>query len=170
LVFVDESSAKTNMTRLYGWGPRHERVIDRTPAGHWTTSTLLAAVRLEGPLAAVTIDAAVDAATFVLWTEVVLAPCLKAGDVVVMDNLAAHKVAGIREAIESVGASLMYLPPYSPDYNPIENMWSKVKSSLRKTAARTTETLATAIDTAFASVTRQDCRGFFAHCGYPATG
>ena len=168
LVFIDESGAKTNMTRLYGWGPRDERVVDRTPHSHWKTCTMLAAVRLDGPLAAVTIDAAVDAESFVLWTQEVLVPCLHPGDVVVMDNLPAHKHPGVAEAIEASGARLLYLPPYSPDFNPIEPMWSKIKTALRAAAARTFESLGTAIDDAFASITPQDCQGFFRHCGYPA--
>lgn len=169
LVFVDESGARTNMTRLYGWGPVGERVVDPTPHGHWKTCTMLAAVRTSGPVAPVTIDAAVNAESFVLWTREVLAPRLSPGDVVVMDNLGVHKVAGVAEAIEAVGARLLYLPPYSPDYNPIENLWSKVKAHLRAAAARTLDTLGTAITQAFESVTPQDCRGFFGNCGYAAT-
>lgn len=169
LVFVDETGARTDMTRLYGWGPRSERVIDPVPAGHWKTITLLAAVRLGGPLAAVTIDAAVNAEAFVLWTREVLAPCLLPGDVVVMDNLPPHKVPGVAEAIEAAGATLRYLPPYSPDFNPIENMWSKVKAHLRKAAARTFDALGEAIDSALAAVTPKDCQGFFSNSGYIAT-
>ena len=169
LVFVDESGARTNMTRLYGWGEVGGRVVDAVPQGHWTTCTLLAAVPLTGPLAAVTVDAAVDADAFVAWTREVLVPCLSPGDVVVMDNLPAHKVPGVTEAIEAAGAGVRYLPPYSPDYNPIENMWSKVKAHLRAAAARTFDALGDAIDRALASVTPADCRGFFGHCGYPAT-
>jgi transposase len=130
---------------------------------------MLAAVRTSGPLAAVTIDAAVNAEAFVLWTREVLAPCLLPGDVVVMDNLPPHKVPGVAEAIEAAGATLRYLPPYSPDFNPIENMWSKVKNHLRMAAARTFDALGQAIDSALAAVTPADCRGFFAHCGYIAT-
>lgn len=169
LVFVDESGAKTNMTRLYGWGAVGERVVDRVPHGHWKTCTMLAAVRLTGPLAAVTVDAAVDADAFVTWARDVLAPCLAPGDVVVMDNLPAHKVPGVAEAVGAAGASVRYLPPYSPDYNPIENMGSKVKAHLRSAAARTLDALGDAIDRALTSITPADCRGFFGHCGYPAT-
>ncbi len=168
LVFVDESGARTNMTRLYGWGPVGERVVDPVPHGHWKTCTMLAAVRLSGPLAAVTVDAAVNADAFLVWTRDVLVPCLRAGDVVVMDNLPAHKVPGVAEAVEQAGATLRYLPPYSPDYNPIENMWSKVKSHLRAVAARTFDALGHAIDSALAAVTPEDCRGFFANSGYIA--
>lgn len=169
LVFVDESGAKTNMTRLYGWGPVGERVVDRVPHGHWKTCTMLAAVRTSGPLAAVTVDAAVNTEGFVLWVREVLAPQLKPGEVVVMDNLPAHKDVAVAHAVESAGATLRYLPPYSPDYNPIENLWSKVKAFLRSAAARTYDALGTAIDSAFESITQQDCLGYFANCGYPAT-
>jgi len=166
LVFVDESGARTNMTRLYGWGEVGERVVDPVPHGHWKTCTMLAAVRLSGPLAAVTIDAAVNAEAFVIWTRQVLAPCLTPGDVVILDNLPAHKDAGVVKAIEAVGASVRYLPPYSPDYNPIENLWSKVKAYLRAAAARTFDALGEAIDRALASVTLDDCLGFFGNSGY----
>jgi transposase len=169
LVFLDESGARTNMTRLYGWGEVGQRVIDPVPHGHWKTCTMLAAVRLSGPLAAVTIDAAVNADAFILWTREVLAPCLTPGDVVVMDNLPAHQVPGVAEAVEAAGASVRYLPPYSPDYNPIENMWSKVKTHLRAAAARTFDALGQAIDNALASITPTDCRGFFGNSGYLAT-
>ena len=111
LVFVDESGARTNMTRLYGWGEVGERVVDPVPHGHWKTCTMLAAVRSSGPLAAVTIDAAVNADAFVLWTQQVLAPCLSPGDVVVMDDLPAHKAPGVAEAVEAAGVTLRYLPP-----------------------------------------------------------
>lgn len=168
LVFVDERGARTNMTRLYGWGPVGERVADPVPHGRWKTCTMLAAVRLTGPLAAVTIDAAVNACAFLVWTREVLVPCLSPGDVVVMDNLPAHKAPGVAEAIEAAGATLRYLPPYSPDYNPIENMWSKVKKRLRAAAARIFNTLGNAIDLALAAVTPEDCRGYFDHCGYLA--
>jgi len=169
LVFVDESGARTNMTRLYGWGEVGQRVVDSVPHGHWKTCTMLAAVRLSGPLAAVTIDAAVNADAFVIWTREVLAPHLSPGDVVVMDNLPAHKDAAVAEAIQAVGASVRYLPPYSPDYNPIENLWSKVKTHLRAAAARTFDALGDTIDQALASITLADCRGFFSNSGYLAT-
>lgn len=168
LVFVDESGARTNMTRLYGWGEVGERVVDRTPHGHWKTCTMLAAVRTAGPLAAVTIDAAVNAESFVVWTREVLAPCLTPGDVVIMDNLAAHKDPRVATAIETAGARLLYLPPYSPDYNPIENLWSKIKTHLRAAAARTFDTLGIAITKAFESISKQDCVGFFGNAGYIA--
>jgi transposase len=168
LVFLDESGARTNMTRLYGWGEVGRRVVDPVPHGHWKTCTMLAAVRLSGPLAAVTIDAAVNAEAFVLWTRQVLVPCLTPGDVVILDNLPAHKAPDVAQAIEAAGASVRYLPPYSPDYNPIENLWSKVKTHLRAAAARTFDALGQAIDQALASITLTDCRGFFRNSGYLA--
>lgn len=169
LVFLDESGARTNMTRLYGRAPAGQRVVSKVPHGHWKTCTMLCAVRLGGPLAAVTLDGAVDADTFRVYIREVLAPQLRPGDVVVLDNLQAHKASGVKQAIEAAGASLIYLPPYSPDFNPIENMWSKVKSHLRRLAARTFETLGDAVDEALSLVTPGDCHGFFRHCGYSAT-
>ena len=169
LVFLDESGAKTNMTRLYGRAPAGERVVGRVPHGHWKTTTMLSAVRLDGPCACATLDGPVDADTFLAYVTLVLVPALRPGDVVVLDNLAAHKAAGVAEAVDAAGATLLYLPPYSPDLNPIENMWSKVKARLRAAAARTVQALGEAIDAALASVTPDDCRGFFRHCGYPAT-
>jgi transposase len=129
---------------------------------------MLSAIRLDGPCAAVTVDGAVDAEIFGIYIRDILAPQLRPGDVLVLDNLPAHKSPSVREAVEAVVARLFYLPPYSPDYNPIENMWSKVKSYLRSAAARTVEALGQAIDAALATVTPDDCRGFFRHCGYHA--
>jgi transposase len=169
LVFLDESGARTNMTRLYGRAPVGQRVVSKVPHGHWKTCTMLCAVRLSGPLAAVTLDGAVDADTFLVYIREVLVPQLRPGDVVVLDNLQAHKASGVKQAVETAGAILVYLPPYSPDFNPIENMWSKVKSHLRRLATRTFEALGDAVDEALSSVTPGDCQGFFRHCGYSAT-
>lgn len=130
--------------------------------------TMISAVRTSGPFAAATILGATDSDVFRIYVSEVLAPRLRAGDVVVMDNLSPHKASGVREAIEAVGASLRYLPPYSPDFNPIEPMWSKVKGCLRSLGARTTQTLRDAIGQALSRVTPQDCVGYFRHCGYPA--
>jgi transposase len=127
---------------------------------------MISAVRLTGPLAAAVVSGATDSDVFRSYVSEVLAPDLRPGDVVVMDNLQPHHAAGVREAIEAVGATLMYLPPYSPDFNPIENLWSKVKQFLRSAAARTFVGLCEAIDAAMASVTTDDCRGYFRHCGY----
>lgn len=127
---------------------------------------MIGAVGVQGPLACATLDGAVDTDSFTTWVHHDLCPQLRAGDVVVMDNLPAHKSAAIGKAIEAAGASLIYLPPYSPDFNPIENLWSKVKEALRAAAARTAEALGQAVAAAIASVTAADCRGFFEHAGY----
>lgn len=166
LVFLDESGAKTNMTRLYGRAPRGARVVDYSAHGHWKTTTMLGAVRLEGVTAGLVVDAATDGMVFLTFVERVLVPALRPGDVVVMDNLGAHKGAKAREAIEAAGARVLFLPPYSPDLNPIESMWAKVKQCLRSAAARTFEALVEAIAQAWRQVTRSDCRGFFHGCGY----
>lgn len=166
LVFLDESGAKTDMARLRGRCDRSERLKTHSPAGHWTITTMISAVRLSGPFAAAVIDGATDSDVFRSYVNEVLTPNLTPGDVVVMDNLQPHKAAGVREAIEAAGATLLYLPPYSPDFNPIENLWSKVKQFLRSAAARTFDRLCEAIDAALAAVTADDCRGFFNHCGY----
>ena len=169
LVFLDESGAQTNMTRTRGRAPRGVRVIDRVPHGHWKTTTILSAVRHSGPFAAAVISGATDSDVFRTYVEHVLVPELTAGDVVILDNLQPHKAKGVREMIEAVGATLMYLPPYSPDFNPIENMWSKVKQHPRSAAARTFDVLQEAVTDALGNVTPSDCLGFFRHCGYPAT-
>ena len=168
-MFIDESGAKTNMARSHGRAPRGERVVGRVPHGHWKTTTMISAVRLDGPCACATADGPVDADVFRAYVTLVLVPQLRPGDVVVLDNLSAHKAPGVAEAIAAAGATVLYLPPYSPDLNPIENMWSKVKGRLRSAAARTLDALGEAIDAALAAVTRDDCRGFFRNCGYIAT-
>ena len=166
LVFIDESGASTDLQRLRGRSPRGQRCVASGPAGHWKTTTMIGAVGVQGPLACATLDGAVDTDSFTTWVHHDLCPQLRAGDVVVMDNLPAHKSAAIGKAIEAAGASLIYLPPYSPDFNPIENLWSKVKEALRAAAARTAEALGQAVAAAIASVTAADCRGFFEHAGY----
>ena len=167
-VFLDESSAKTNMTRLYGRAPLGQRCHFSTPHGHWSTTTLLSAIRCTGVIedASVVFDGATDAIVFRCYVEECLAPSLRKGDIVVMDNLSCHKVTGVREAIDSVGASIWYLPPYSPDMNPIEKMWSKIKASLRRAAARTTEGLIHSVGEALRNVDADECRAYFGSCGY----
>lgn len=157
------------MTRTRGRAPKGERIVAKVPGGHWKIVTMISAIRPSGPFAAASIVGATDSDVFRTYVRDVLAPQLRAGDVVVMDNLSPHKASGVREAIESVGAELRYLPPYSPDFNPIENMWSKVKGKLRTFAARNIESLHDAIGAALATVTESDCLGYFRHCGYPAT-
>ena len=128
LVFIDESGAKTNMTRLYGRAKAGERAIDYAPSGHWCTTTMISSVRLDGSTACMVVDGATNKEVFQVYVSEILLPTLHAGDVVIMDNLSSHKNQEVKNLIESVGAELWFLPPYSPDLNPIEQMWSKVKS------------------------------------------
>jgi transposase len=166
IVVIDESAAMTNMTRLRGRCDKSKRLVWPVPQGHWKVMTMIGAMTVKGVLAAVTVDAATDGEIFRRFVSEALVPNLKPKDVVVMDNLQAHKAAGIKEAIEAAGAKVLYLPPYSPDFSPIEPMWSKVKQLLRSIAARTVEALREAVTIALASVTPRDCQGFFRHCGY----
>ena len=154
------------MTRLGGRCPVGQRLVSSTPLGHWQTTTVISAVRSTGPLATGVFNVPTDRDVFQAYVEQVLVPELRPGDVVVMDNLAPHKTPAIQQAIEAVGAKVRYLPPYSPDFNPIENLWSKLKAFLRKIAARTFETLCTAIAAGLGTITETDCRGFFQNCGY----
>ena len=154
------------MTRHYGRGPRGQRVREAVPAGHWRTLTILGAVRRGGWVAAMTIEAATGGDIFLAYLDQVLCPRLRRGDVVVMDNLAAHKVAGVRERIEAVGAEVLYLPPYSPDFHPIEPCWAQIKERLRAAKARSLSTLESCLDQALAAVTPQAVQGCFRHCGY----
>jgi putative transposase len=166
LVFVDESGANTTMTRRGGRAPGGQRLVARVPQGHYRTSTLIAAICLSGPLAPWLFEGALNGEMFLAWVRQGLVPVLQPDDLVILDNLATHKVAGVREAIEDAGARLLYLPPYSPDLNPIENMWSKLKQILRSLAPRTQSELAAAAKTAFEAISAADCRGFFAHAQY----
>jgi transposase len=168
-VFLDETGAHTALTRLYGRGPRGQRVRGKVPQGQWHTTTLISAIRQEGVVASLVFEGATDEAAFLTFVRQALVPCLRPGDIVVLDNLAAHKVGAVARAIRKVGAGVWYLPPYSPDFNPIEKIWAKVKAYLRKVAARTTQALWEAVGQALATVTAQDCQHCFAHCGYPAT-
>jgi transposase len=166
LVFVDESGANTQMTRRYGRSRVGERLVCAVPQGHYQTTTLISGVRLSGPQAPCLLAGALDGELFLAWVTQCLAPVLERGNVVILDNLATHKVAGVRQAIEAVGARLEYLPPYSPDFNPIENMWSKVKQILKSDGPRTLRRLSKAAGVAFAAITPEDCRGFFLNAGY----
>lgn len=154
------------MTRLYGRAAKGARVIETVPQKYGENITMLATLSLSGVQAPMTINGAVDGVVFKVYVEQMLSPTLKAGDVVVMDNLPAHKVSGIRELIEARGAKLIYLPPYSPDLNPIEKCWSKIKTYLRAAKARTREELEKALREALLSVTAEDARGWFKSCGY----
>ena len=165
-VFLDESGAKTNLTPLYGRLKQGRRLFDAAPCGRWETTTMIASIRLDGSTAPMVLDGACDGVSFRVYLDRVLVPSLRPGDIVVMDNLSAHKMAGVAEAVERVGAEVWYLPPYSPDLNPIEKMWSKIKSSLRRAKARTQEGLWEAIGEALQNVTESDAKGWFQSCGY----
>jgi transposase len=169
LVFLDESCAKTNMTRLRGRALRGQRLHDHAPGGHWQATTMLGSIRLSGQTACMVIEGATDAAVFREYVRHILCPTLQAGDIVICDNLSAHRDAEAQKLIETAGAQLRFLPAYSPDLNPIEAMWSKVKESLRNAKARTKESLLTAIHQALNSVSSKDAQGFFCHCGYMCT-
>ncbi len=166
LVFVDESGAQTRFTRPYGRCPVGQRLVGSVPHGHYQTTTMIAALRVHGPSAPWLFAGAMDGEMFLAWVRQGLVPVLQGQDVVILDNLATHKVAGVQAAIESAGARLLYLPPYSPDFNPIENMWSKVKAVLRRLAPRQAAALRRAAATAFDAITPDDCRGFFLHAHY----
>jgi transposase len=166
LVFIDESGASTKMTRLYGRCERGKRLVCAVPHGHWKTTTFIGALRHDGMTAPCVIDGPVNGEIFLAWVEQLLVPTLRPGDIVVMDNLSSHKVNGIRQAIEAVGATLRYLPPYSPDLNPIEQFFAKFKSLLRKASARTLKTLIDAVAEALTRFSPQECKNFLAHSGY----
>jgi transposase len=165
-VFIDETAATTKMVRLNGRCPRGERLIGYAPHGHWKTITFVAGLRNDGIVAPFVVDGPMDGPTFVSYIQQCLAPTLDRRDIVIMDNLAAHKVAGVREAIEAVGAQLKYLPQYSPDFNPIEQGFSKVKEHLRTAAERTIKGLCRRIGLIVRSFSAQECENFFEHAGY----
>lgn len=154
------------MTRRYGRARRGERVGEGTPCGHWRTLTVLGAIRASGWVATMTIEAPTDGEIFLAYLEHVVGPQLQRGDVVVMDNLAAHKIDGVRALIADRGAQLLYLPPYSPDFNPIEKCWAKIKQLLRGAKARSLPALEMAIAQSLAAVTPQNIQACFRHCGY----
>lgn len=166
LVFVDESGANTKLTRLYGRAPVGERLLGPQPQGHYQINTLIAGIRLGGTCAPWLFEGAMDGEMFLAWVRQGLVKSLQPADIVIMDNLATHKVSGVRQAIEAAGARLLYLPPYSPDFNPIENLWSKVKSILRCLCRRTAQELLQAAAIAFAAISATDCKGFFLHAKY----
>ena len=166
LIFLDESGAKTNMTRLCGRAPRGERAHAAAPRGHWQTTTMMASLRLDGRTECLTLAGATDTESFRAYVERLLVPTLQPGDCVVMDNLSPHKSDPTLALIRQAGAEVLFLPAYSPDLNPIEKMWSKVKAWLRAAEARTAADLVQAIGQALAQVTAQDARGWFTSCGY----
>ena len=154
------------MTRLYGWGPTNRRVIDTVPHGHWKTTTFLAAFRLTGLFAPLVIDGALNGEVFAAYVRQHLAPQLRPGDLLVMDNLQTHKVKGVVEAVQDHDARVLYLPPYSPDFNPIEQVFSKVKTELRRRDLRTIDALETAFGESLDWITPTDTRHYFQHAGY----
>ena len=166
MIFLDESCAKTNLTRLRGRAPRGQRVHAACPCGHWHTTTLIGALRLDGSTACMSIEGAADTAVFNAYVHQVLLPTLRAGDLVVMDNLSPHKNEPTLELLAQAGVAVLFLPAYSPDLNPIEKMWSKVKAALRSAEARSAPELVAAIGQALRTVTPQDALNWFAACGY----
>jgi transposase len=166
LVFLDETGATTKMARLRGRSPRGKRCRAAVPHGHGKTTTLVAGLRLDGLTAPMVIDGAMNGETFTAYAETFLAPTLSPGDVVVLDNLPAHKVSSAQAAIERAGATLMFLPPYSPDFNPIEQAFAKIKARLRKAAARTIQALDAAIAAALDAFTPRKCANYFTNSGY----
>lgn len=161
MIYLDESGVSTQMTRLYARAEGGQRVHDNVPGGHWKMLTILGALSVDGIIAAMTVEAATDREVFLAYLDQVLCPKLRPRHVVVMDNLSSHKVAGVRERIEACGASLLYLPPYSPDLNPIEKAWSKLKTGLRAVQARTVKTLDHAIETLLPTITAHDASAWF---------
>jgi transposase len=156
----------TQMTRLWGRSPCGERIAETTPQGHGKVLTMLGAMSWRGLEAVLTVESATDGEVLLAYLGHVLVPKLKPGDVVVMDNLSAHKVQGVRELIAASGAELLYLPPYSPDFNPIEQAWSKLKQLLRAAKARTAEALQQAIAEALKAISAENAAAWFRHCGY----
>jgi transposase len=166
LVFIDETAVTTKMVRQYGRSPRGERLVAKVPHGHWKTLTLVAALRIDGLTAPYVIDGAMDGPTFLAYVEQVLVPTLRRDDVVFLDNLRTHKVDGVAEAIEAAGATLRYLPSYSPDLNPIEQAFAKLKAALRKGATRTVEKLWKLIGKLVRAFAPEECANYFRHAGY----
>src|ERR1035438_3437026 len=166
LVFIDETSTNTAMVRLRGRCPRGIRLIDHVPHGHWKTITFIAGLRRRGMVAPFVLDGPMNATAFIAYLERCLVPTLKRGDTVMMDSLPVHKVAGVREVIEAAGATLRYLPKYSPDLNPIEQAFSKLKAHLRKAAERTIPRLSRRIGALMDAFTPQECANYFRHAGY----
>jgi transposase len=170
LVFIDETATKTNMMRTWGRSERGTRLIDRTPHGHWKTSSFIAGLRVDGLVAPCVFDGAINGELFRSYVEQALVPTLTKDDIVMMDNVGCHKVAGVREAIEAAGATLRFLPAYSPDLNPIEMAFAKIKSQLRARALRTIDALWNALGSIACCFSPEECRNFFRHAGYFQSG
>lgn len=169
LIFVDETGLKTDISRLRGWAAGGERLVEAVPGGHWRTSTLVHAVALDGTRAAMVLDGPINSLCFAGFCQYFLAPALRPGDLVVLDNLSSHKSSAAVTAIEGAGARLVYLPPYSPDLNPIENLFSKVKQSIRGFRPHSWRQIIHAAKHALLSITHEDIANTFLHCGYNAT-
>jgi transposase len=169
LVFIDESWTSTHMTRRYGRAPRGQRCLGSAPYSHWQVTTFVGALRRRGISAPMVIDEPMDGDVFLAYVQQVLVPTLVPGETVILDNLGSHKVDGVELAIHGAGASLLYLPPYSPDLNPIENFFAKLKALLRKAAKRSTEALWEEIAKLIQSVSAQECRNYLTACGYVNT-
>lgn len=169
LVFIDETWTSTNMARRYGRAPKGERLRAGIPHGHWKTTTFVAGLRRNGMVAPMVLDGPINGVAFQAYVDQVLVPDLRAGDIVVMDNLGSHKGEGVRDAIEAAGARLLYLPPYSPDFNPIEKAFSKLKAHLRKATERTLEGLWNRIGALLPTFTPQECANYFEAAGYEPT-
>jgi len=169
LVFVDETGTSTKMVRTHGRCRRGQRLIGKAPWGHWKTTTFTAGLRCDGIVAPFVLEGPMNGESFLIYVETVLAPSLSQHDIVVIDNLSAHKVAGVRAAIEARGAILLYLPPYSPDLNPIEMAFAKLKALLRKAAARTRDSLWDAIAHVLSAFTPSECANYLTHAGYAAS-
>jgi transposase len=166
LVFIDETGASTKMARRHGRTPRGERLKASVPHGHWMTTTFVGGLRLSGMTAPMVLDGPMTGDWFLAYVQQILVPTLRRGDIVILDNLSAHKRADVRQAIEAAGASLRFLPPYSPDLNPIENAFAKLKARLRKAAARSINQLWTAIAEAIDTYSPTECANYFAAAGY----
>lgn len=169
LVFLDETGVKTDLSRLRGWAESGARLVEAIPGGHWGTSTLVHAISLDGTRAAMVLDGPLNSVCFRGFCEQFLAPTLRPGDMVVLDNLPSHKSSSAAAAVESVGAKLVYLPPYSPDLNPIENIFSKLKQSIRGLRPRTWRQIIQATQQALLNLTHNDLENAFNHCGYETT-
>jgi transposase len=169
LIFIDETWTKTNMAPLRGWAPRGRRLITKVPHGRWSTTTFLAALRLDRIAAPCLLEGPIDGESFRTYVEQVLVPILRPGDIVIMDNLGSHKGKAVRQLIRSTGAKLLFLPKYSPDLNPIEQLFAKLKHLLRKAAARTLEALCAAVGEMLGAFTPQECANYFSNAGYAST-
>jgi transposase len=169
LVFIDETWTSTSMTRRYGRAPRGQRCIASAPHGHWKTTTFVAGLRHHQLTAPLVADGPMDGEMFLTYVCQFLCPTLQPGDIVILDNLSCHKVAGVKDAIAAAGAMLLYLPPYSPDLNPIEKLFAKLKALLRKAAKRTIEALWNEIGEMLNNLSSTECANYFASSGYVCT-